>query len=693
MAGLLELILSNFKQPPLATMGQGGLPWDEEAMAEEARLAAARRVAGKRTMNSPMAPIPVQVPGDEPWDEPAQADAARVAAAGRVGVRNPVGGEQPVMPGMGMLAGLLSGQQGPGVGSYPFATPPAANWGPQGPAVDESAAAQDALTTAAGRTARSLRRPGVFDRGTDAIPGIDAVAGMLSTGGNGGGPGLSRTPILPGEFDRPPTNDPMSGEPQQVSDVPLPRPRPNGIGDDPGVAPLSMAPTVPAEAQPTQGQAPPGFNVQGGGGGPSLFERIFDPNKAATWMAMASGFAGAPTVGIGVGRAAGAAVPAMVADRAAATKQQSQASTFRALVAQGVPPHIALAASQNGDVMKAVATKYFEGKSRVPHKIGVDWLGNDVMGSFDPNTGKYFDTAGKEVTSGAGSPGSTGQPGGMQMLAKGVTEYSPELPGDEYLNQFSPEVKAAIQSYVRGDTMPTGNPRLKGLDGKVKEWARLYGDKTGIVVSDATFAERKKFRTELGSASASTVGGQSKAFNQGIEHAEALAKKMEQLGNVDPLGIPTVGYGLNWMRQKFSSKQQSVANEAAAIGQTLAGEVGKLFSGSQGGGVHERELTRQRFNTISTPAELGAALEATLETMEGGLRALEQRRDATMGPNSGIVLVPPETHHKINEIRQVIARLRGDAPAQAPAAGPGAAAPPPGNYVFDPATKRLVPAK
>jgi hypothetical protein len=55
------------------------------------------------------------------------------------------------------------------------------------------------------------------------------------------------------------------------------------------------------------------------------------------------------------------------------------------------------------------------------------------------------------------------------------------------------------------------------------------------------------------------------------------------------------------------TKQAAIADEAAGIGQTLAGEVGKLFSGSAGGGVREREETRERFKTVASVGRLTSA--------------------------------------------------------------------------------------
>ncbi|MGA7805595.1 hypothetical protein, partial [Bradyrhizobium sp.] len=83
-------------------------------------------------------------------------------------------------------------------------------------------------------------------------------------------------------------------------------------------------------------------------------------------------------------------------------------------------------------------------------------------------------------------------------------------------------------------------------------------------------------------------------------------------------------------------------------------------------------LTRDRFSTIKSKPQLAAALQGTLETMQGGLQALEQRRDAVLGPNSGVDLSSDDTRAKIVRIQAAIDRLkRGDAP---PSAAPDAAA-------------------
>jgi hypothetical protein len=247
------------------------------------------------------------------------------------------------------------------------------------------------------------------------------------------------------------------------------------------------------------------------------------------------------------------------------------------------------------------------------------------------------------------------------LLAPGVTSYNPSLSGEQYLAQFSPEVQAATKAYIRGDVLPSGNPRQQGIASMAKTVAQKYGADMGIPVSDALYAEKRKYWTELGSNSANSAGGQAKAFNQGISHLTSLADNLEKLDNSNGLGIPWLAQGANAVRQGVSNDQAAIADEAKSLGQTVAGEVGKLFSGSSGGGVHERELTRERFDTVKSKPQLAAALRATIETMQGGLSALEQNRDRILGQNSGVDFVSDQTKANIAKIQGVIDRLESGA--------------------------------
>lgn len=403
---------------------------------------------------------------------------------------------------------------------------------------------------------------------------------------------------------------------------------------------------LPPNATPTQGQLPQGAPAQ-------------QPMQQPTQLppALGGGSGGGFNLG-NLGRAFNpdGLIARLTGNDSRSIAQQNLKAQYDSLVPV-LGPQKALLAVMNPEAGKTLLGEALT--NRVEYKTEKDALGAEH--------GYWIDKINQTKTAADG--GSSSQ--GPSLLAQGVTQYNPNLSGEEYLNQFGPELKAAVKAYINGDVMPSGNPRTQAIATKAKEIAVKYGADMGIPVSDATYSEKRKYRTELGTNSPNSAGGQAKAFNQGIDHLSHLATTLEKLDNSNGFGIPAVAGVVNSVRQGASTDQAAISDEAKSLGQTVAGEVGKLFSGSAGGGVHERELTRERFDTVKSKPQLAAALRATLETMQGGLHALEQRRDAVMGPNNNIELVDQATRQKIEQIQGAIDRLEGKssvAPAK-PAGG------------------------
>lgn len=280
--------------------------------------------------------------------------------------------------------------------------------------------------------------------------------------------------------------------------------------------------------------------------------------------------------------------------------------------------------------------------------------GQKTFATFDARTGRMTPVSGGQ---GAGNPGQNNG-----FLAPGVQYVNSGATGEDYLKQWSPEVQSTAKAMLAGHIVPTGNPRQNQLASKAKEVAVKYASDMGIPFGDERYSEMKKFRTELGSTAPGTVGGQAKAFGQGIEHMHALAKTDLAMDNSGGWGIPKLAEWANGLRQATSTEQSALAVKAQGLGQTLAGEVGKLFSGSAGGGVEERRQTRERFDTVKSPKELAAALEGTLETMYGGLAALEKHRARVFAghPPSDTELVDADTKENIKKVEGIIAQLRGE---------------------------------
>lgn len=606
---------------------------------------------------------------------------------------------------MSWLEELLAGRSG---GTFPMLPQ-------EDPALQAEQARQAAALAAMARSGVSRRPPPVPELPQTAVPfsagmllspygvswpvgsGQEPPAGVAAAVGGSAPLSDQSVPRDPAADLPPSTNDPLSSEPILFRDgVPLPRPRPPGIGGDTETAPMSLAPGQPPDAAmasavpaPAPRALPPGTTpnvsreTSAPGATPSLggiLGNIFNPANAPLLLALGGGMAGAPSFGQGLSRAGTAAAPYAALLRKEQQTEGGIAESYRALVARGVTPQEALAAVRNPDIMKAVVAKYFETKPLSVHNV-TDALNNQTPVVFNPTTGRFSDMQGRQI-GGDGTSGGVSAPGGTAgLLAPGVSRLDDTLTGDAYLNQYSPDVRAAVRAYINGDVLPTGNPRQRTLSTIAKQIAQRYGQDTGTPVSDTIYAERRQYRQQLGSNSATAAGGQAKAFNQGIEHAHSLAQTLERLGNYDPVGVPSIAHGINTFRQAVSTSQTDLVRKAQALGQTLAGEVGKLFSGTAGGGVDERRATRERFNTVDSPRELAGALEGTLETMEGGLRALEQRRDQVLGPNSGVNFVNAETRQKIAEIREIIDRLRGTSASHAPASAPAPAPLDPGASV------------
>lgn len=503
----------------------------------------------------------------------------------------------------------------------------------------------------------------------DVPPGRGGIGSDYAAGG---------PPMPPNPEPLPPNQAPPSGAPPaapQGNGQPLQAPlfMRSGVAYPPSAQPQPVPPAggeLPPNAAPAMGDAPPPDNSPISKD--SLLGKLFshlgdfrDKNKM-TLLAMAGGLAGAPSLGTGLGRAFQAAGPAQRLDVA----QNNMNMTAKALIAKGLPPDIANAAATNPDMLKQLLPQLF-GAKQFQHVTAKGPLGEDIPLVFDPAVGKYRHADGTPY----GESGGTGGAGGasVQLLAPGV-KYDPTLTGDAHVDQFSPEVKAAIKSYIAGDTMPSGNPRMKSIADFAKTQAQRWGAETGNPVSDALYSQRRTYRQQLGSNSPNSAGGQAKSFNQGISHMSELAETLQALKNKDPIGVPKVAEYANRARQWFDTEQAAVADKARSIGQTVAGEVGKLFSGSAGGGVHERELTRDRFDTVKSPKQLAAALEATLAMMHGGLTALESRRDEVLGPGNDVNFTSKETKANITKIEDIISQLKGKTqPKTEGGAAPGAA--------------------
>jgi hypothetical protein len=392
-------------------------------------------------------------------------------------------------------------------------------------------------------------------------------------------------------------------------------------------------------------------------------------NNSSTLLALGAGFAGAPNIGQGISRASQYAIPASQQDLKNRISTGSQSATYKALVDAGVPQQQALAAIGNPELQKRLLDAYIvDRKSEIKTIKSKDAFGNETEKLVSVNP---YDNTVKDLSGGSQGGGDGVAAGGKSAgsFAPGVTAdtFNHNAVGEDYIKQFSPEVQQAAKDYIAGRTTQTGRQQSMQM---IKMAAQKYGGDIGMPADDASIGQRKQWSNSLGDVK-NGVGLQAKGFQQGLEHAASLSDSLVKLGNTNGFGFEPAA---NWINsaKNLTGGQTNVKNEIQAKSQALAGEVGKLFSGQSGGGVHERAATQQNLGkTDQSPVAAAGGLSATIDLMEGGLRALEQRRDQLF-PNGtapkGSEFRGPEQEKLIAKIKDNIAILKGEKAASDQAA-------------------------
>lgn len=346
--------------------------------------------------------------------------------------------------------------------------------------------------------------------------------------------------------------------------------------------------------------------------------------------------------------------------------------TERALMQKGLDPITAKAAARNPTLLAQILPQVFGSKQRKFTQIGEGAFGDKQYGFVDEVAGKTYDMAGKEIGHG-GAEGGTGAPGSGAFLAKGVNSINSDLVGKHYLDQFSPEVKAAVENYVGGQSLPTGNPR-KGFTQAIKMIAQKYGQDIGLPADDTTYTARRAMRTQLSSAAPSSLGGQINIGNTAMGHLADLAEKATALDNVSFLG-PDVSWFANAARAHLSTAQAAKVDALKAAAQHYGQEITKFYAGSPGG-EGERNRFLSSIDGAKTPQQLGEVIATEAELMHSRLNAIGSQIKGTLGPMADqYPVVRPESETALTKVAENVARLRGGQSPAAPAAAPAISAP------------------
>lgn len=371
----------------------------------------------------------------------------------------------------------------------------------------------------------------------------------------------------------------------------------------------------------------------------------------------------------GIGSAFGAQDPAQ-------QNMQAQFHSLRqALIVNGESPQAAsskaMVAVMNPEAAKTIIPELFTSKTKLQMVKTKDQFGGETETPYSWNEREQTFTPIKMSGGAGGGVGGSGvdpvQGGGY--FNRGVKEYDPSLPADQYLGQFAPDVQAAIKNFARGDSTPTGNAR-KGWAENIKKFAQTWGDKTGQQVNDQSFFEKKKLKTELGASGNSTMGGILDNGESSFAHLAELDKSFSDLGSAShnfPLG-GYIAYGQNAVGSALGGSDTKGKIVAAKQNLMKYGQESTKFYAGTGGGVEERMAAQKTVPPESSSGEEQAAyMEKEKQLMLDRLNNKFDHIRQTLGEEEGNKVIEkkmPTINKNIATIDASIKKLRGEETAK-----------------------------
>lgn len=476
--------------------------------------------------------------------------------------------------------------------------------------------------------------------------------------------------------------------------LPLPQPRPNDAikqsqlptmksvaAPDNGLD-QSVLDALPANSTPTQGVVRPSVAPAAPSAGPSLGDRLMAGfanfgagGKAGGLLGALSGAIGGATTGIRM-------------DPLGAMNQTVQALTNR-----GMSPDLAQIMARDPQMLNQVLPLIMGVKPWQVTQVK-DMFGQEKPILINPLTGE---SRAVNISGGAprgamssptisGMPGVTPNPVGVSAPANAtptldnfdMNTVNPNLKGADYVKQFPPEVQSAVQAYLQGGVMPTGNPRNQGISTVAKMVAQKYAMDIGQpqLADDALFSQRRKMRTDLGASSPNSLGGILSNGKSAFQHLAGLSDSFVDLGNYNGPNMPgggRIGEAGNIIGNSILptattlGKMRAVKDNSLKYGQ----EATKFYAGTGGGEAERMGALNDVGGAGATADEQAAFLAKEKELMLDRLGQKEAQIRDTLGDQylAQHPVMTPDLRAAINKIDANIAKLRGQAPAQAAQSG------------------------
>lgn len=420
---------------------------------------------------------------------------------------------------------------------------------------------------------------------------------------------------------------------------------------------------VPANAKPAQmtnapmSLAPPAPVAE-----PSLMDKI---SAGAKGIAPAMLGIGAALSGDG-----GATTRAILKEQNdLALTGASNNATAKALALKGVPAEDIQAAMRSPDLMKAlISQNYGKDKLQVV-TIGTNRQGQEIKGLFNSTTGETKPLLG----------GTLGQPSKSEIAADaGIT-------GEDFFKTID---NAQDRSLVKQLTQYDLDPAKLSAKGGNRERLLALAGQYDPDFKAALYAPRAAALKEFTSGGANSPASIITNGNTAIQHLGRMSELAAKLGGVNKAWI--LNGVINWANIKAEDMKNNpdLARYKGAEDRFVE-EATKFYRGV-GGNKADIDRALNILKPDQSPEARQAAIQEQAELMQSKVNALQDRYKSAVGPSgwkkaigmagAEFPIVQQKSAEELDKIRQ---RASGHSANDA--------APKPGNYVWNPQTRTMVP--
>jgi hypothetical protein len=296
--------------------------------------------------------------------------------------------------------------------------------------------------------------------------------------------------------------------------------------------------------------------------------------------------------------------------------------------------------------------------------IGKDMFGQEQYGWINPNT-QTVKPAGPSSDASGGSTSSPNSGNLTDTFNSIINARQNGASTADLVKMVPPVLQGDLSAMLNNTAVPSNLTRQGPMRNALITMAHAI---------DPSFDETKlpgriQFQKNLDSQSMTTIGGQRQALGTMLDHLTGVGDSAIDLGNTNGVtGVDMEARADNAVKNMTTTNAAKV-NKLNDQVEKYVGEVGKLYSGNQGGGVAERETSRSHFSGNMAPASLAAGLEAELGLAQGKYNQMQAQADEALGPGK-VKIIGPEQQAAIQKVQEQIAALRHQAnpnPTAAPA--------------------------